>query len=96
MIIAAHCEEQSIISKNSAFYKKYFGEDVDINISSSIRSEEACYNIIITSYRIGQRPMQTAYSFISQQKELSLLENRALEDKQITAEVCIAHLLSTG
>lgn len=94
MIIAAHCEEQSIISKNSAFYKKYFGEDVDIKYHPLIRSEEACYRSSSLAIELARETDAKLHILhLTTEKELSLLENRALEDKQITAEVCIAHLL---
>lgn len=42
MLIAAHCEEQSIISANTTAFKEKYGEDPDIKYHPQIRSAEAC------------------------------------------------------
>ena len=43
MLIATHCEDQNIISKNTAAVKEKYGDDADISLHPVIRSEEACY-----------------------------------------------------
>ena len=42
ILIAAHCEEQSIISANTTAFKEKYGEDPDIKYHPQIRSAEAC------------------------------------------------------
>ena len=43
MLIATHCEDQHIISANTAAYKEKYGEDPDVKYHPEIRNEEACY-----------------------------------------------------
>ena len=43
MLIATHCEDQQIISANTAAYKEKYGEDPDVKYHPEIRNEEACY-----------------------------------------------------
>lgn len=93
MIIAAHCEEQSIISKNSSFYKKYFGEDVDIKYHPLIRSEEACFYSTALAIELAKaNDARLHILHLTTEKELSLLEDKPIANKLITAEACIAHL----
>ena len=42
MLIATHCEDQHIISANTAAYKEKYGEDPDVKYHPEIRNEEAC------------------------------------------------------
>ena len=63
-----------------------------------IRSEEACYISSSKIVALAQKTGARLHVFhISTAKELDLFTNKIpLEDKQITAEVCIHHLLFTN
>src|SRR5687767_1770527 len=93
-LIAAHCEDESTIRKNSAAFKEKFGDDVPIECHPLIRSEAACYKS--SSFAIGlakKHGTRFHVLHISTAKETSLFENAiALEKKKITAEACIHHL----
>ncbi len=41
--VAAHCEDEPIIKKNSELYKEKYGEEVPIKMHPLIRSREACF-----------------------------------------------------
>ncbi|HZB12712.1 MAG TPA: dihydroorotase [Chryseolinea sp.] len=93
-LIAAHCEDESTIRKNSAEFKEKFGDDVPIECHPLIRSEAACYKS--SSFAIGlakKHGTRFHVLHISTAKETSLFENAiSLEKKKITAEACIHHL----
>ena len=93
-LIAAHCEDESTIRKNSAEFKEKFGDDVPIECHPLIRSEAACYKS--SSFAIGlakKHGTRFHVLHISTAKETSLFENvTPLEKKKITAEACIHHL----
>lgn len=93
-LIAAHCEDEPTIRKNSALYKERYGEDVPIECHPLIRSEEACY--LSSSFAIGlakRHGTKFHILHISTAKETSLFDNTIpLEKKKITAEACIHHL----
>jgi dihydroorotase len=93
-LIAAHCEDESTIRKNSSDFKEKYGEDVPIECHPLIRSEAACY--ISSSFAVGlAKKHGTRFHIlhISTAKETSLFDNSIpLEKKKITAEACIHHL----
>jgi dihydroorotase len=93
-VIATHCEDETIIRKNTEIYKQKYGEDVPIECHPLIRSEEACY--VSSSFAIGLARKHGArlhVLHISTARETSLFDNTIpLEKKKITAEACIHHL----
>lgn len=97
ILIATHCEDEQIISSNSALYRAKFGDAVPIRYHSSIRSEEACYKsssmAVAMARKFGTR---LHILHISTARELSLFDHSLpLADKRITAEVCVHHLWFT-
>ncbi len=93
-LIAAHCEDEATIRKNSAEYKERYGEDVPVECHPLIRSVEACY---LSSSRAVSLARKHGTRFhvlhISTAKETSLFDNSIpLGKKKITAEACIHHL----
>jgi dihydroorotase len=93
-LIAAHCEDEPTIRKNTAEFKERYGEDVPIEYHPLIRSEMACYKS--SSFAIGlakKHGTKFHVLHISTAKETDLFENNIpLEKKKITAEACIHHL----
>jgi dihydroorotase len=93
MLIMAHCEDQHIISENTAKYK---GEDDDapIALHPVIRSEEACWQSSKLAVELAQEAGARLHiAHISTARELSLLSDETIENKIITGEVCISHLM---
>ena len=98
MLIAAHCEDQEIIKANIEIYKKkYKGtDDIPVNAHPGIRSVSACYassELAIRLARIAGARLHILH--VSTSKELKLFSSEPLEDKNITSEACVAHLLYT-
>ena len=96
-LIALHCEDQSIISANTAKYKAETGcEDPDVSYHPLIRSEEACYQSTAKAVELAKRTGARIHILhISTARELELLTAGNIADKQITAEVCLPHLYYT-
>ena len=94
MIISVHCEDEATIRKNTASYKEKFGEDIPIKYHPIIRSEEACYLSSSKAIELAKKTGARLHIFhLSTEKETYLFRNDIpLEEKQITAEVCIHHL----
>ena len=93
MLIATHCEDQQIISANTAFYKEKYGEDPDVKYHPEIRNEEACYQSSALAVQLAKETgVRLHIMHISTAKELELLANKAIEEKNITAEACVSHL----
>ncbi len=93
-LIAVHCEDEEIIKKNEIFYKKKFGENIDIKYHSKIRSEEACFKSSFFAVEMAKKYNTRLHILhISTEKELELFENNIPSiDKKITSEVCLHHL----
>ena len=96
-LIALHCEDQSIISANTAKYKEETAsDDPDVTYHPLIRSEEACYQSTKKAVELAKKTGAKIHIMhISTARELELLEQGALKDKKITAEVCLPHLYYT-
>jgi len=94
MLIAVHCEDEQTIQKNTIKAKKKFGEDVPIAEHPNIRSAEACYKSSSMAVELAKKHNARLHVFhLSTEKEIALFDNTLpLEEKRITAEVCIHHL----
>jgi dihydroorotase len=94
MLIAVHCEDEQTILENSIKVKKEFGEAVPISEHPKIRSAEACYKSSSMAVELAKKHKTRLHVFhLSTEKEISLFDNTLpLEQKLITAEVCIHHL----
>lgn len=99
LLIAAHCEDQHIISQNTAMYKAQYGkgEDVPLKHHPDIRSEEACYASSELAVRLAKEANARLHILhVTTAKELDLFEDKPLTEKNITAEACIPHLWFTA
>ncbi|WP_347050865.1 dihydroorotase [Flavobacterium olei] len=97
MLIAVHCEDEETIKNNLAAFKEQYGEDVPVTAHNLIRSAEACYISSSKAVALAKRTGARLHIFhLSTAKEMELLTNKIpLEDKKITAEVCVHHLWFT-
>jgi dihydroorotase len=94
MLIAVHCEDEATIKANLAKFQEQYGEDIPPSAHPLIRSAEACYISSSKAIELAKKTGARLHVFhISTAKELELFSNKIpLEDKKITAEVCIHHL----
>lgn len=98
LLLMAHCEDTAIIEANiRAFKKKYKGQnDFPVRYHSRIRSVEACYASSSLAVQMAKDTGARLHiAHISTAKELELFDNKPLEEKKITAEAVIAHLMFT-
>jgi dihydroorotase len=92
-IIAAHCEDDGIIAENLSRMKEIYGDNIPMEKHCEIRNAEACYKSSCEAAEVAKRTGAHLHIFhISTEKELALLSDKPLEDKKITAEVCVHHL----
>ena len=93
MLIATHCEDQHIISANTAAYKEKYGDDPDVKYHPEIRNEEACYQSSSLAVQLAKETGARLHIMhISTAKELTLIEDKPITEKNITAEACVSHL----
>lgn len=97
MLIAVHCEDENTIRNNVELYKEKYGDDIPVKYHHLIRSEEACYLSSSKAIALAKKTGARLHVFhLSTAKEMDLFTNKIpLEEKQITAEVCIHHLWFT-
>ena len=96
LLLMAHCESTSIIEANiRAFKKKYKGQnDFPVRYHSRIRSVEACYASSSLAVQMAKDTGARLHiAHVSTARELDLFERKPIEEKKITAEAVIAHLM---
>ncbi|HEY0679480.1 MAG TPA: dihydroorotase [Chitinophagaceae bacterium] len=97
VLIATHCEDERIIKKNYEVLKreKPVLEPAD---HAMIRNEEGCFESSFTAVQLAKKFNTRLHILhISTEKELQLFSNmRPLNEKHITAEVCVHHLHFTS
>ena len=93
-LIAAHCEDDSLIKKNTDKITNDYGFDLPSYFHPIIRNEEACYASSKFAVDMAKKFNTRLHILhISTAQELSLFTNTIpLKEKRITAEACIHHL----
>ena len=94
LLIATHCEYEPLIRSNTQWYKDKYGEDMDPALHADLRNHEACYLSSSFAVQLAQKHNTRLHILhISTARELELFRNDIpLEQKRITAEVCVHHL----
>ena len=91
--IITHCEDSPLINQNLKKYQKEYGDDIPIEFHPVIRSEEACYRSSSKAVELAKKHgTQLHILHLTTSKELELFSQGAIENKNITAEVCVHHL----
>jgi dihydroorotase len=93
-LVAVHCEDEETIIRNNAYYFEKYGDDAPTSIHPKIRSVEACYLSSAKAVALAKKHGTRLHILhLTTEKEMSLFDNDLpLEDKKITAEVCVHHL----
>ena len=94
MPVAAHCEDEQIIRKNTEIFKERYGENIPYSMHPLIRSREACFKSSSHAVKLAEKyDARLHILHLSTADELKLFRNDLpLKEKRITAEVCLHHL----
>lgn len=94
LLIATHCEDERVIARNK---EKYSGAD-NVSYHPQIRDVDACYESSVMAVQLANKYKTRLHILhISTAKELQLFTNFfPIEEKNITAEVCVHHLHFTA
>ena len=93
ILVATHCEDTPTILRNEERYRQQYGEDVPFSEHPNIRSAEACYKSSSLAVELAkQYGTRLHVLHLTTERELSLFEAGPIDNKQITAEVCVHHL----
>ena len=91
--IITHCEDSVLINKNLQKFQQEYGDEIPIEFHPIIRSEEACYNSSLKAVSLAKKHgTQLHVLHLSTAKELELFDSGEVDNKTITAEVCVHHL----
>lgn len=92
-LIAVHAESESRIRSNKEKYMAVYGEALPVSYHPLIRDAKACYDSTSLAIEMATRFNARLHVLhLSTAMELPLFENKPLEEKRITAEVCLPHL----
>jgi len=97
LLIATHCEEESMIKANLARLKSE-KQELTAGDHPIIRDAEVCFESSFKAIQFAKKHNTRLHILhISTAKELQLFSNMLpLKDKRITAEVCVHHLHFTA
>lgn len=93
IIVATHCEDTPIILENEKKYMEKYGENIPIKYHGEIRSSEACYKSSSLAVSLARKHNADLHVLhLTTEKEMELFHKGDLNNKKITAEVCVHHL----
>lgn len=96
LLIAAHCEDQTMIRRNTERIRQAYpeNEEIPIALHSRIRTAEACYNSTQLALSLACKMNSRLHVLhLSTNTELQLFNKRLPAwHQQITVEVCVPHL----
>ena len=76
MLLAVHCEDETIIRKNAASFREKYGEDVPVQFHPEIRQTEACLKSSSLAVELAKKHNSRLHILhLSTRHELALLEN---------------------
>ena len=97
VLIVTHCEDEKIIRRNLERLKAT-GRELRAADHPVIRDEEACFESSLAAIQFAKKYGSRLHVFhLSTEREMQLFSNLLpLEEKRITAEVCVHHLHFTS
>lgn len=93
LLIATHCEDSRRIAARRQLWDELQKGPPQANAHPFIRDEEACFNSSRLAVELARATGAKLHVLhISTARELELFSDAPLEEKRITAEVCVHHL----
>jgi len=93
-LVTTHCEDEATVRANTERYKQRYGDRLTAAFHPRIRNVEACLLSSSFAVQLARKHNTRLHILhISTKDELALFDNTVpLEQKRITAEVCVHHL----
>jgi dihydroorotase len=93
LLIAVHSEDEKTIRENLEKARQRYGDGIPPAAHPEIRSAEACYLSSSRAVALAKKHGTRLHVLhVSTARETELFEKGPLEQKRITAEVCVHHL----
>ncbi len=98
MLIATHCEDEATIRERFGHYHSIYGDDIPAEMHPLIRPVEGCLKSSHFAVELAKKYNSRLHVLhITTAEELELFDwQTPLEEKRITAEVCVHHLYFTA
>ncbi len=93
-LVAVHCEDEQTVAEGKKIYFEKYGANAPASVHPLVRSAEACYLSSSKAVGLARRHGTRLHVLhLSTAREMELFDNTIpLEEKKITAEVCVHHL----
>ncbi|MFV0505829.1 MAG: dihydroorotase [Bacteroidales bacterium] len=93
-LIATHCEDEALIEAKKEEYKAKYGNNIPVKYHPEIRNAEACYKSSSKAIALAKKHRSRLHvlHLTTAMEMKQFANNKDLEDKLITAEVCVHHL----
>lgn len=97
-LIATHCEDEPRVKQRTAEFVAKYGPNITPEMHAEIRDIEACYLSSSKAKKLAEECNSRLHILhITTARELELFSNSLpLEEKKLTAEVCVHHLHFTS
>ena len=96
ILIATHCEDSPMIDAALAEHLERYGEEIPLECHVAIRGREACYASSSMAVGLAKRFGSRLHVLhLTTVDEMPLFTTGPVQDKRITAEVCVHHLVFT-
>ena len=93
VIITTHCEDDPIIKSLEQEFLAKYGEKIPVEMHSEIRPREACLKSSKKAIELAKKHDANLHILhLTTKEEIELFSNKPINEKTITAEVCIPHL----
>ena len=93
LLIATHCEDNTIIKANLEKYKQIYGDDIPPACHPLIRSRECCLASSSLAAALARKHHARLHILhLSTKEEIGLLDTGDRQKKHVTGEVCVHHL----
>lgn len=94
MIVAVHCEEESIIKSNLQSAKEFYGDNIPFSVHPLIRSKEACIKSTAKAINLALKYNTSLHILhISTKEEIEMINEASKINPKITGEVCIHYMV---
>ena len=93
VLIVTHCEDTPMILEQEQKAREKYGEDVPMDMHADIRSREACYKSSSLAIKLAKKYGSNLHVLhLTTKEELEQFVSGEIDNKKITAEVCVHHL----
>lgn len=93
LIVTVHSEDEETIQANAKKFKEEYGDQIPIEKHPELRSREACYKCTERIVKLAKETGGNLHVLhLTTADEMVFFETKPLEEKKITAELCVHHM----